>query len=62
MWTDQKLKEFTRECIDKYSASSPSSIVLKSYYMGNSTTKDERFQQQRSMVEQEISIYKQGLR
>ena len=50
MWTEEKLKEFTRECIDKYNHT-PSAIVLKSYYVGNGTTKDFKFENQRALVE-----------
>jgi len=60
MWTEDKLKEFTRECVDKY-PHSPSAIVLKSFYLGNDTTKDIRFEHQRAIVEREIQIYKQKI-
>lgn len=58
MWTREKLKAYTRKCVDKH-PHTPSAIVLKSFYVGNGTTKDLKFEHQRAMVEQEIQIYNQ---
>lgn len=59
MWSDEELKQYTRDCIQKY-PHTPSGIVLKSYYVGNDTIKGEvRFRQQRAIVEREIQIFSQ---
>lgn len=55
MWTEEKVKEFTRERIDKDYFSTASSIVLISYYYDSGW----RFDKMRAFVEQQIQIIKQ---
>ncbi len=59
MWSEERVREYTREKIDKYFYETPSSIVLKSNTFENTGW---RFDKMRSVVEQEIQVYKQKLK
>lgn len=64
-WNIEDLKKFTREKVDKCYHVSPSAIVLMSFYIGEIDKPKEitirMFDWLRSIVEQDINIYKSHL-
>lgn len=58
-WTEEMVRDFTRKCVDRYYYETPSMIVLKTNTYGETGW---RFDKMRSVVENEIQLYKQKLK
>ena len=57
-WSEEQVKHYVALCIEKEFYSTPSSIVLKSYYLGCTW----RFDKMRAFVADEIQLLKQRLK